>query len=156
MGQEELNAQASAEAVASQPCLGNPCENDGLCRATNTGEYTFVCQPGFAGANCENLIFTQIESTSEIVSSFLADDLIIDIPVDEFLSHGCFCSRLDNSAGVKGKAVSELDQVCRQLMHCDKCKVQYECSMNAAVYMIEYVKMKNMDSIEEKICEEAS
>jgi len=188
--QEEQNALASAEAVSSQPCLGNPCENDGSCRATNTGEYTCECRRGFTGANCENIIYqnfnTQIESTSEVLSRLIATDTRLDISVDEFLSHGCFCSRLDNSAGHRGKAVSELDQVCRQLMHCDKCKVrnecsgergypffvkpgalvcnhklnspcqqaQCECSISAATQIIEYVRGNNIDSIEERICEE--
>ena len=99
------------------------------------------CKPGFVldGTECVAITPTscpppgqeieiEIQNTSELVDLSLSPQGLDHLDVVDFLSHGCFCSRLDNSIISKGKAVSELDQVCRQLMHCDKCKVEEICA----------------------------
>ncbi|XP_033125426.1 slit homolog 2 protein-like isoform X1 [Anneissia japonica] len=35
------------------PCLSNPCQNDGMCASDSLGQYTCQCASGFEGHNCE-------------------------------------------------------------------------------------------------------
>lgn len=40
---------------APDPCLPNPCENDGNCQRVGTGQdYECRCNAGFTGDHCEN------------------------------------------------------------------------------------------------------
>ena len=108
---------------------GNQCQEEENAAAFDpTAEPTPCIQAG----NCDgsapaSLDSIEIENTGSLVSIKLDHLEITNFSADDLLSHGCYCSRLDNSVVLKGKAVSELDQVCRQLSHCDKCKVAEKC-----------------------------
>jgi len=116
------------------------------------------CKPGFIlnGIDCVEItpaicpdpvevLEVEIQNTSQLIEHSLTTEAVNNLSVDDFLSHGCYCSRLDNSEVNKGKAVSQLDQVCRQLSHCDKCSVEDECA-DASGYPF-FVKSGNGNSL---------
>jgi hypothetical protein len=41
--------------VNSSECMENPCQNYGIC-VEEFRDYVCVCQPGFTGPNCQNII----------------------------------------------------------------------------------------------------
>lgn len=124
---EEEAAEMQETAAAATPCASVPCSNGATCvhdfdSDDNVTGYHCECTENFAGANCEiNLVMS---TTADLLATLLADSSrrrSNAIEMEDFLYHGCFCSRLDGSSSTPGKTVSAIDRICQKLTHCELC-----------------------------------
>lgn len=44
--------------IGTDPCMPNPCQNNGLCTASGTS-YTCACLAGYTGQRCETRKYSQ-------------------------------------------------------------------------------------------------
>merc|ERR1711893_312616 len=126
---EDEIAEMKQEAQSAVPCASAPCQNGGACvhvvENNAIVDYACECTEEFAGKNCD--IKLTVDSTSEILAATLANANVDFLTIDDFLTHGCYCSSLANDALYKGNPSSELDSVCRRLSNCEHCSVKEIC-----------------------------
>merc|ERR1712110_66376 len=70
------------------------------------------------------------DSAADLLSKILetvGDHNVDNIQADDFLSHGCYCPRLDGTTVFKGPTISKLDKLCQRFSHCGICSGDIEC-----------------------------
>jgi hypothetical protein len=146
---EEQMAEMKQQAQSAVPCASAPCQNGGSCgHVVEDGEivdYTCTCTDEFSGRNCGTKL--TIDSTSEILAAHIANARMGSEIIEEFLSHGCYCSRLANNALYKGNPASELDSVCRRLTNCEHCSVKEMCNYGEQSGYPFYIKTDGSDNV---------
>uniref|UniRef100_A0A3Q2ZWD6 Slit homolog 1 protein n=1 Tax=Kryptolebias marmoratus TaxID=37003 RepID=A0A3Q2ZWD6_KRYMA len=95
--------EASVQAKCS-PCVSSPCQNQGICQAHHTQQYTCSCKSGFTGKHCETPVDACVSNPCTNGGSCLSDEqtegfscacaygfhgTFCEVNVDDCEDHGC-------------------------------------------------------------------
>lgn len=81
-----------------------------------------ICSSALAVDDC----MIRQKDNAELLENHLLD-FTADVVPDDLLNHGCFCSAFNGGASKAGPPVSELDKICRDYRHCNRCHSKKEC-----------------------------
>ncbi|KAF3688050.1 Slit -like protein 1 protein [Channa argus] len=86
------------------PCVGSPCQNQGICQVHHTQLYTCTCKAGFTGKNCEAPVDACVSNPCTNGGTCLSDEqtrgfscacafgfhgTFCEVNVDDCQDHGC-------------------------------------------------------------------